>query len=111
MWHHDLLELHFAADGLQFAGDVIDRYLRLPAVVASATEAVTLQTRSVLQVARRCYLSFLNSISSPKSSGLLAFFVRSSTTVAESLVSFRTTLSLRLRNFRVLPSSDNFQTT
>ena len=57
------------------------------------------------------YFSFLNSISSPKSSGLPAFFVRSATTVAESLVSFGTTLSLTLRNLKFLPSSDNFQMT
>ena len=43
----------------------------------SATEAVALQVAS--------YFSFLNSISSPKSSDLLAFFVKSETTVPESL--------------------------
>src|SRR4029077_6472388 len=61
--------------------------------------------------AKRSYFSLLNSISSPNSSGLRAFLVKSATTVAESLVSFVISLSLTLRKLRRLPSSDSSQTT
>ena len=59
----------------------------------------------------QAYFSFRNSICSPKSSGLRAFFVKSAATVAESFVSLEITLSLTFRRLRCFPSSESFQTT
>ena len=48
------------------------------------------------------YFSPVNSIASPNSSGLRAFFVKSAATVSESLVSFGMTLRFTLRKLRLL---------
>src|SRR4030095_14377889 len=49
------------------------------------------------------YFSLRNSISSPNSSGLCAFFVKSAATAAESLVSFGITLRFTLRTQMLTP--------